>query len=374
MSTQKFNFMTREAIWLAHNKKCAYTREPLDISNFHIDHIIPEELANDPSQLANVKIALGLPPEFDIFGFENLLPAKPSINLQKGDILLDKSTTLFFIGIAKSRIQALRDNLLRISNRNIRGKAVTLLAQCLERGLLSQDDVSTILAEHGDKPNEIFDILVKMNFADGVQIERIAKEDIQELMTKPIRLGHNDSIPGVTLSHNSFGNTFTTSCAEYDNARVFGFYALSNFDIKMSAFFEHQCGLLKALTKASLPSTSYISNPRRGIIDLHLLPYSLFPEVTDEVIQNNPNETYAQKVSEGKIRIKSVTQNYLCVEEEEGMGQILMEVCRADFNNDGIEDILIYEYSYATHGTLGVGTTLVITRKDNNGLFEPYYL
>ena len=40
---------------MAHEKKCAYTRELLDVSSFHIDHIVPESLADDPIELERVK-------------------------------------------------------------------------------------------------------------------------------------------------------------------------------------------------------------------------------------------------------------------------------------------------------------------------------
>ena len=47
MSKQKFKAAEREAIWLAHGKKCVYTGKLLDVSNFHIDHIIPESLSSE---------------------------------------------------------------------------------------------------------------------------------------------------------------------------------------------------------------------------------------------------------------------------------------------------------------------------------------
>jgi hypothetical protein len=37
MAHQKFSAAEREAIWLAHEKKCAYTRELIDVSSFHIE-------------------------------------------------------------------------------------------------------------------------------------------------------------------------------------------------------------------------------------------------------------------------------------------------------------------------------------------------
>jgi hypothetical protein len=68
--------------------------------------------------------------------------------------------------------------------------------------------------------------------------------------------------------------------------------------------------------------------------------------------------------------VKKLRQNLLQVEEPEGMGHQLIEVARADFDGDGIEDILLFEYCWATHGTLGFGGVRILTRKSADGLFE----
>ncbi|WNC89121.1 hypothetical protein RI103_15715 [Paraburkholderia sp. FT54] len=52
------------------------------------------------------------------------------------------------------------------------------------------------------------------------------------------------------------------------------------------------------------------------------------------------------------------------------MGQQLIEVARADFNGDGIEDVLIFEYAWATGGTFGAGNIRILTRESADGLFE----
>ena len=88
MSQKKFTAAEREAIWLAHGKKCAYTRKLLDVSNFHIDHIIPESLTKDPAALKDKIAKLNLPDDFNIHGYENLLPCCPSANYQKSDLIL----------------------------------------------------------------------------------------------------------------------------------------------------------------------------------------------------------------------------------------------------------------------------------------------
>ncbi|HEH9398774.1 TPA: hypothetical protein SIA35_000735 [Aeromonas sobria] len=137
----------------------------------------------------------------------------------------------------------------------------------------------------------------------------------------------------------------------------------------MSTFFEHQCGLLNSLQAAKTPERSFIADPRVGVIDLHLMPFTLFPSLGD-IPENISDATYQSKVDDGLIVIKRIKQNTLCIEEPSGMGQQLIEVARADFNNDGIEDILLFEYCYATHGTLGFGGIKILTRKNSDSLFE----
>jgi hypothetical protein len=137
----------------------------------------------------------------------------------------------------------------------------------------------------------------------------------------------------------------------------------------MSVFFEHQCGLLTALETASTPERSFISEPRAGVTDLHLLPFSLFPQIGDTK-EEDGTCSYQKKVDEHCLVVKRLKQNALVIEEPEGMGQQLIEVARADFDGDGVEDILLFEYCYATDGTLGFGGITIITRKNAGAMFE----
>jgi hypothetical protein len=100
-------------------------------------------------------------------------------------------------------------------------------------------------------------------------------------------------------------------------------------------------------------------------LNCYLFLFSSF----EERIQDT-NATYQSKVDDGTLNIRRSRQNMICVEQSEGMGQQLIEVTRADFNNDGIEDILLFEYCYATHGTMGFGGVRVLTIKSAGGLLE----
>ena len=370
MSKQKFSAAEREALWLAHEKKCAYSRELLDVSSFHIDHIVPECLAEDTSALECIKADLGLPDDFDVFGYGNLLPCRAGPNLQKGSLILDKAHTHFFLGIASSKRGEVEAHLLRVEKRKNRGRAIILLQQCLERGDLSPEEVSRILQQHSEQPEQIFALIESMQFADSTEVRFVAKAEIETLRSRPIRLGQNDHIDGVTLTNAENETRYVRTCREYDEAIQQGYFAYTNFDIKMSTWFEHQCGLLKSLQAATTPTQSFISEPKVSVIDLDLLPFSYFPRFGEAEDDAEPNATYQSKVDDGTLIVKRVRQNLLQIEEPEGMGQQLVEVARADFNGDGVEDILLFEYCYATHGTLGFGGVRILTRTSADGLFE----
>lgn len=367
MSTQKFTAYEREALWLAHSKKCAYTRESLDMSSFHIDHILPESLVSNFNELKKVKSLLKLGAKFDIHGYENLLPCRSGANLQKGSIVFDEARTQFFLGIAESKKAEVLKNLDKISKRNIRGKALILLQQCLEGGQLSPSEVANILDEHKEQPNEIFHLIESLKFLNTGEIRTISKADIDELLSRQVQLGQNNHIDGATLTNDMNETLYVKTCKEYNEAINSGYYALTNFDIKMSTFFEHQCGLLNAIKTATVPECSFIDDPRVGVVDLQLLPFYLFPflgDVSDE------DDTYQSKVDDGTIKIKRIKQNMVCVEDKEGMGQQLIEVLRADFNGDGLEEILLFEYCYATDGTFGAGGIRILSRNTFDGSFE----
>jgi hypothetical protein len=370
VADQSFTAAEREAIWRAHAAKCAYTRELLDVSSFHIDHVLPESLAEKPAEFAETAKKLGLADGFDLRGWENLLPCRPGANLQKAANIFADPHTHFFLGIAAAKKQEVLDRLAVIERRKNRGRAILLLQQCLERGELSAQEVADILQKYADAPEAIFQLIEGMKFADAEEIKSVAREEIETLRDRPIRFGENSTIDGVTLTNDANEERFVRTCREYDEAVSAGFYALTNFDIKMSSWFEHQCGLLNALQAAAPPMRSFISSPRASILDLRLIPYSFFPRVAPHEAGEENGGTYQEKVDDGSMVIKRVGHNLLQIVEPGGMGQQFIEVARADFNGDGIEDILLFEYCYATEGTLGYGCVRIITRTSETAMFE----
>lgn len=221
------------------------------------------------------------------------------------------------------------------------------------------------------KPKALtFELIESIKFADGTEVKSITKAGIEALRDLPIYSEMNDYIDGVTLINEKDEEIFIRTCREYDSALEQGYYPnLPNSNMKSSIRFAHKCGLLRALQAATAPQESFISNPKVGVIDLELLPFSFFPSV-DELEKMEVNATYQSKVIKDVLVVKMVRQNFLTIVEPHGMGQQLVEVVRADFNGDGIEDILLFEYCFATGGTLGFGGIRILTRKSIDGKFE----
>jgi cation transport regulator ChaC len=359
--------MEREAIWLAYDRKCAYTREPVGFADFHIDHIVPESLSIDVERLERVKAELRLPSEFNVLGYENLVPCKPGANLQKTDIIFDPAPIQFFLGMASAKKEAIETNLHKINSRNNRGKAVMLLQQSLKRGEIKPVEVEGILEHHQDHPEEIFDLIESLELAENEDLKAIRKGDIGELKMRPVNLSPNTHVEGLTL-HNGHGDILVRTCAEYNAALRAGFYPRTTFDMSMATFFVRQCGLLNALDGAMIADRSFLSEPLVGITDLQLIPFAFFP-VLERPPEPPPLETYQDMLDKGNLVVKRVKQNSLAVESG-GMGQHLIEVARADFNGDGVEEILVYEYCYAIGGTLRWASMRLLSRHSHNDPFE----
>ena len=369
MSIQKFSAEEREAIWDAHGRKCAYTGKLLDVSNFHIDHIIPESLAKDPAALECRIATFDLPANFDIHGYENLLPCQPRANLQKHDSLL--SQTPYFLSIAACKKAKIETNLDRIEKRNSRGKAIVLLQQYLERGDLTPHKVSEILQCYSEQPEAIFELIEGMQFADGTEVESITKADIEDLRDLPVHMGKNKT-DGVTLTKNKDEKIYVRTCREYDAALEGGYSPYSNYDIAMASWFKYSCGLLNLLQTATLSQQSFISTPKKGVFDIELLPLSVFPILSDyeqTYGYDIENVTYQDQVEKGLLKVTDMRHNWFSCEDDV-LKQHLTEVARADFNGDGIEDILFFESVHATQGSFRFYQIIILTRKSIDGKFE----
>ena len=265
----------------------------------------------------------------------------------------------------------------KISNRrNLSCSLLCLLFFIFSYSIVEAEEPSS--AGKAEQESEvIFQLIEPIRFADGREVKSIAQSEIDGLRDLPVSFGENKGIDGVTLTKilgiRKAEEVHVRTCREYDAARKNGYEPLSTFDITMATFFKKPCGLLNALANASLPRESFISDAEVGIANVELLPFSVFAYVGDgkspEETKRDSETTYQQKIETGELVVKEKSENVLIIEEP-GMGQSLQELVRADFNNDGVEDILLFEYHWATEGTLRFGGIMVLTRLSMNGKFQ----
>ena len=223
------------------------------------------------------------------------------------------------------------------------------------------------------KPKEItFELVKSIKFADGTEVKSVTKANIERLRDLPIDMGGNKT-DGVTLTKSretKSGNDkiHVRTCREYDSALEDGYYPSSTYDISMASWFKYPCGLLSLLETAAIPQRSFLPTLKEGAVNLELLPFSLFPELLD-FEDNIANVTYRDRVKQGLLKVTDIGQNWFSCEDD-GLRQHLTEVARADFNDDGIEDILLSEAVHATQGTYRTYDLIILTRKLMDGKYE----
>ena len=218
------------------------------------------------------------------------------------------------------------------------------------------------------KPKEItFELVEGIKFADGTEVTSITKADIESLRDRPIDMGGNDT-DGVTLTKSRDDKVHVRTCREYGAALEDGYYPMSTYDISMGSWFKYPCKTLNLLEIATIPEQSFIPTLKEGVVDLELVPFSLFPVLFD-FEDNIENVTYQDRVDEGLLKVTDTGPNWFSCEDE-GLRQHLTEVARADFNGDDIEDILLSEAVHATQGTYRTYDIIILTRKSMDGKFE----
>lgn len=136
MSSQQISLDTRHAIWLAHNRRCAYCHEPVSFAELDIDHVVPQTLSGKP-ELLNALAVLGLPSDFDLFSIENLLPAHRRCNLAKGADIFDPHSVDFHLYRAKKASTNVRNLVAAKKQENKRDVLLATIGEAFRFGIIS---------------------------------------------------------------------------------------------------------------------------------------------------------------------------------------------------------------------------------------------
>lgn len=152
MSTQVISIRVRTALWRAHESRCFFCREPIAFVELEVDHLVPESLLGDVHALREILPRLGLSPEFDLHSLDNLVPTHGQCNRRKSDSVFSDSSLRYFIELTRARLPRVREEMERITVQTANERLLVSVADRVERGLLSRDEVLRVLPVRSTEP------------------------------------------------------------------------------------------------------------------------------------------------------------------------------------------------------------------------------
>ena len=214
--------------------------------------------------------------------------------------------------------------------------------------------------------DECFKLSTPMKFGNEktgeIEVKEICKSNLDHLMSLPIYGTINDEGDGIVIGEKKYKN-----CNDGFDASFYSHYTNA-----MQSIYESKCDILEKIKEREIkiPNKTYLQkftilNSDLVTIDM-FLPFSF---VTDEQFEeykssNQSKRKLSQLFKEGLIGSYKAGNNSLGFEFGDAW-YVLRELLRADFNNDGIEDVLIsinYGIIQATHR----GSASIILTKTSN--------
>lgn len=357
----------RAAIWTAHSKRCAYCGEPLRYSDLEIDHILPQSLTKSPGKLNELISQLALASDFSIAAPGNLLPAHRICNSKKRDKVFNEANARFFLEIANQKLRSIEDLIPKLELEASRDKLIALVCSALQSG---NTDLGEILdaASKTDK----FPLNATVDFKSGSWEVIADSEKTNALFDDPVDLHVQGRESGVRFTDGKGSEVSVSTCREYRAAIAAGHYPSDNTELKVSFALATTSAILEAASRAKLAPTSYIRSPRLGVANLKLLPATLAPTKRldrSNIVSQSGCTTIQELVETGSISAGVLSDTEVGIECEEH-GITLTELMRADFDDDGVEEILIKAHShtkFATFRSLSIG---LLRKEDAASLFE----
>lgn len=374
MSLTKFNIITRSALWNSYKNTCFYCSKILDWDDIHIDHIIPESLALNIEEFDKLKLEFDLDEKFNVNELYNLVPTHSKCNLRKNDELFPKRTILYYLGLTNKNLLKIKQEINKLEKRKIKGQIISKVQTALASNLINTEELQTIInsdKQHNWSTQEI-KLPLGVEFIDEIYDLFYIDMDVSPLIDKKLLIGGGE-YDYLSLTNDYNAKIKVSTLREWKQAISQGFYPLSNADIKTSANFTFFDELINALRSAKMPKVSFISEPWVGINNIDLLsPTILQGHGKDFIKYIKQGLSIGDLVRKGVVKTNESEISTISFEFD-GMEVSLIEQFRADFNNNGIEDIFVCGWTRAIGGSLGYGFTSFLTRISNQHLIEQSY-
>lgn len=307
-------------------------------------------MKDDTPAFEKVKSDFGLPVNFNVNSIPNLLPAHRRCNRLKSNQVFHPARARYFLELVSAKEPTVHRYIQALALQSRKEQVLAAVQAAFETGTITINELVALDSERG-----AFPLTRSLEFVDGAIEGSIRPDEIEELLDKPVLIGGTTSIDGLEYVHDTGGRMVVHTCREYRTAIAAGYYPLTNFSIKMTAFLSAANAIIDGVSKARVASVSYVSNPFVGVADLRLLPKELLPCIGPDmstVIDNLRERSLAELALSGDLQVISISSNRLQFEWN-GAGAVLTELLRADLDGDEIEELLVQQYTYAVGGSLG---------------------
>lgn len=346
----------RRAIWEVWDKKSAYTGEPVTWTQLHVDHVIP--IAK--SEMVDVLQAKGLvPADFDIDGFENLLPAINFQNQGKSAKQMEERALVYYLELARQKKPEIVKRLAERLKSNDEIKAYLALKAAAEKNDVSPEEMVSVFAHQ-------FDGTVTLRITPEIEGAHSAKANSSVaaiLMDKPFALGRG-TVSEVIL-HSSNGDFVTCRTSnEFIRAQELGHFAQTQTEMKIASMANETTEALRAIRDSSFAEESALREP---IVNLRHLDRWAAEWVTAGLLQSEDMKgttsllTIADVVNAGICVVDSLGDHEAKFIVHNGLDVMMRESMRADLDGDRWEEILVFHYLSAARagGSLGAGQAVM---------------
>ncbi|MHC0443092.1 HNH endonuclease [Flavobacterium sp. 3-210] len=371
MSKTTFDNVTRSAIWIVHKNLCFYCSQNLDWGDLEIDHIIPESLKNKPEEFEKVRNDLGLDYDFNLNGLYNLVPSHSKCNLRKSNDIFTKNSILYYISLASAAEVKVKTEIEKLKKKKNKGLIISKLQAALSANIINAEELKNILRDAAIKDWKIREIKlpVGIEFIDEIFDVFYLDTDFSSLLDKKLLIYNDDDY--LELSNDNDEKIIVSTLNEWKEACGKGFYPLTTYAIKTSHTFSFFEEFIDALKKAKMPKVSFIDEPWININMLDYLSPSILFDAEgrlDSYIQEGVS--VGEMVRRGIVKLDTSPGVFEFSLEFEGFETSLLEQFRADFNDDGIEDIFVRGWVSSIGGTMGFGFTDILTRLSEKQLIH----
>lgn len=356
----------RRTIWEVWDKKSAYTGEPVAWTQLHVDHVIP---ITKPELLYALQAKGLVRADFDIDGFENLLPSINFQNQGKSAKRMDEPALVYFLELARQKKPDVVKRLAARHKSNDEIKSYLALKAASEKNDVSLEEMVSVFAHQ-------FDGMVTLRITpeiEGTQSANANSSIAAELMDRPFALG--DGTVGEVILYSSDGNSIVCRTSnEFIRAQELGYFAQTQADMIIASMANETTEALRAIRDSSFAEESALREP---IVKLKHFERWAAEWVTDGLFDPEDVDraagllTVADVVKAGMCEVESLGDHEVRFIVHDGLDVMMRESMRADLDGDQLEEILVFHYLSAARagGSFGGGQA-VMAKIGHDGLLH----